>query len=301
MKKTLLTLAAFAVVGTLSAQTTYNFFDPADCDTDGFLWFDTKEKLDKYVGYDIPKKEKFFKIKLIDPNYELADFSIPECIADANYVGYGTDGVKGGAGAKKGAIMLPVAGEDFSALFAPSGHGGGILLHLPDCAKVDFYVSAEQESINLGLQTAEGNVSSADVQLIKGGEFTGIQIGSEPATDLPGVTYTGYFNDVEKMEDNEFGPNWDQHFKIQSDKGVQRTIRLVNYMKTSPLYVHGIRVLQYTDNGNPFTPGSGVAGIEADENAPVEFFNMQGVKVSGEEPGLYIRRQESKTTKVVVK
>ena len=199
MKKTLLTLAAFAVVGTLSAQTTYNFFDPADCDADGFLWFDTKEKLDKYVGYDIPKKEKFFKIKLIDPNYELADFSIPECIADANYVGYGTDGVKGGAGAKKGAIMLPVAGEDFSALFAPSGHGGGILLHLPDCAKVDFYVSAEQESINLGLQTAEGNVSSADVQLIKGGEFTGIQIGSEPATDLPGVTYTGYFNDVEKI------------------------------------------------------------------------------------------------------
>ncbi len=296
MKKTLLTLAAFAVVGTLSAQTTYNFFDPADCDADGFLWFDTKEKLDKYVGY--PSR---MLVKLVDPNYELADFTTPECIKDEAYQGYGTDGVKGGAGSKKGAIKLPVAGEDFVGYAAPACHGGGILLHLPDCAKVDIYVSAEQENINLGLHTAEGNVANRDLgmyNLIKGGEFTPGFMGD----DLPGVKYTGYFNDVEKLEDPEYGaPGNQRYFKIQSDKGVQRTIRLVNYMKTSPLYVHGIRVLQYTDNGNPFTPSSGVAGIEADENAAVEFFNMQGVKVSGEEPGLYIRRQGSKTTKVVVK
>lgn len=297
MKKTLLTLAAFAAVCAGSAQTTYNFFDPADCDENGFLWFDNQAKLDKYVGS--PTKTKSFKVQLIETDYESPDNPGVWDIGttDASYVGYGTDGVKGGAGAKTGAIVLPVAGSDFAGYLAPANHGGGILLHLPDCAKVDIYLSAEQEELNLGLQTAEGNVRSADCQLIKGGEFFGGFLGE----NLPGVTYTGYFNDVEKIEDNEFGPNWDQHFKIQSDKGVQRTIRLVNYMKNSPLYVHGIRVLQYTDNGNPFTPGSGVAGIEADENAPVEFFNMQGVKVSGDEPGLYIRRQGSKATKVVVK
>lgn len=295
MKKTLLTLAAFAVVGTLSAQTTYNFFDPADCDADGFLWFDSQAKLDKYVGYNT--KTKSFKVQLIDGDYELPDYTYPESTSDAGYVGYGTDGVKGGAGAKTGAIVLPVAGEDFVGYAAPANHGGGILLHLPDCAKVDFYVSAEQASLYLGLHTAAGNVRSADCQMISGGEFFDGFLGAS----LPDVVYSGSFKDIEKIEDNEFGPNWDQHFKIQSDKGVQRTIRLVNYMKNSPLYIHGIRVLQYTDNGNPFTPGSGVAGIEADENAPVEFFNMQGVKVSGDEPGLYIRRQGSKTTKVVVK
>ena len=47
--------------------------------------------------------------------------------------------------------------------------------------------------------------------------------------------------------------------------------------------------------------GSGVADVEADSNAPVEFYNLQGVKVSGEEPGLYIRRQGSKVSKVIVK
>lgn len=301
MKKTLLTLAAFAVVGTLSAQTTYNFFDPADCDADGFLWFDTKEKLDKYVGY--PSR---MLVKLVDADYQLptdypGEYETPETKKDASYVGYGTDGVKGGTGSKKGAIMLPVAGEDFVGYAAPSCHGGGILLHLPDCAKVDFYVSAEQENLNLGVHTAEGNVDNRDLgmyNLIKGGEYTPGFMGE----DLPGVKYTGYFNDVEKLEDSEYGaPGNQRYFKIQSEQGVKRTIRLVNYMKNSPLYIHGIRVLQYTDNGNPFTPGSGVAGIEADENAPVEFFNMQGVKVSGDEPGLYIRRQGSKTTKIVVK
>lgn len=47
---------------------------------------------------------------------------------------------------------------------------------------------------------------------------------------------------------------------------------------------------------------SGVAEIaDEDADAPVEFYNLQGVKVSGNEPGLYIRRQGKKATKVIVK
>ena len=47
--------------------------------------------------------------------------------------------------------------------------------------------------------------------------------------------------------------------------------------------------------------GAGVDEIGADENAPVEFFNLQGVKVANPENGIYIRRQGSKTEKVVIK
>lgn len=48
---------------------------------------------------------------------------------------------------------------------------------------------------------------------------------------------------------------------------------------------------------------SGVAEIVIDENAPVEYFNIQGVKVDVENaaPGLYIRRQGNVATKVIVK
>lgn len=55
----------------------------------------------------------------------------------------------------------------------------------------------------------------------------------------------------------------------------------------------------------PFTIGdlSGIADIEADEQAPAEYFNLQGVRVDSENltPGIYIRRQGSKTAKVLIR
>lgn len=48
--------------------------------------------------------------------------------------------------------------------------------------------------------------------------------------------------------------------------------------------------------------GAGVNDIEVaeDVNAPVEYFNLQGVRVANPENGLYIKRQGSKTEKVVL-
>lgn len=49
---------------------------------------------------------------------------------------------------------------------------------------------------------------------------------------------------------------------------------------------------------------SGVENIEAvvDENAPVEYFNLQGVRVANPaEGGIYIRRQGNKVSKILVK
>ena len=41
--------------------------------------------------------------------------------------------------------------------------------------------------------------------------------------------------------------------------------------------------------------------VVEDENAPVEYYNLQGVRVANPENGLYIRRQGNKATKVLVK
>ncbi|MBO4942135.1 MAG: hypothetical protein J6C95_01755 [Muribaculaceae bacterium] len=46
---------------------------------------------------------------------------------------------------------------------------------------------------------------------------------------------------------------------------------------------------------------TGIDNIEAADNAPVEYFNLQGVRVANPENGLYIRRQGNKVTKVIVK
>lgn len=47
---------------------------------------------------------------------------------------------------------------------------------------------------------------------------------------------------------------------------------------------------------------SAIATVEVEnENAPVEFFNLQGVRVANPENGLYIRRQGNKVEKVVIR
>ena len=46
-----------------------------------------------------------------------------------------------------------------------------------------------------------------------------------------------------------------------------------------------------------------MTGVEAtfvDENAPVEYFNLQGVKVAAPENGVFVKKQGSKVTKVVL-
>ncbi len=48
-------------------------------------------------------------------------------------------------------------------------------------------------------------------------------------------------------------------------------------------------------------PGDGIADIESDSQAPVEYFNLQGIRVDNPSAGIYIRRQGSTATKVVVK
>ena len=58
----------------------------------------------------------------------------------------------------------------------------------------------------------------------------------------------------------------------------------------------------FLDNIKVFAAdGSGVAGIEAEENAPVEYYNLQGIRVANPENGLYIVKQGNKVTKRVIK
>lgn len=55
-------------------------------------------------------------------------------------------------------------------------------------------------------------------------------------------------------------------------------------------------------NSIAFDVTTGIADIDVDsENAPVEYFNMQGIRVANPQNGLYIRRQGNKVEKVYVK
>lgn len=65
-----------------------------------------------------------------------------------------------------------------------------------------------------------------------------------------------------------------------------------------------------TDNNNSATVSktftitikdtSGINDVTIEENAPVEYYNLQGVKVENPENGIFIKRQGSKATKVIL-
>ncbi len=63
--------------------------------------------------------------------------------------------------------------------------------------------------------------------------------------------------------------------------------------------INQVHVFYYGDA--PQTGGVNDIVSTEDKDAPVEFYNLQGVKVSGNEPGLYIRRQGGKAVKILVK
>lgn len=66
----------------------------------------------------------------------------------------------------------------------------------------------------------------------------------------------------------------------------------------------GIQTLHDGWTPKTFVNGAGVNDILADDsNAPVEYYNLQGVKVSADNlsNGIYVKRQGSKATKFVVK
>jgi hypothetical protein len=58
----------------------------------------------------------------------------------------------------------------------------------------------------------------------------------------------------------------------------------------------------HLDNVKVFgTDASGIETTIADENAPAEYFNLQGVRVANPAKGIYVKRQGNKATKVLVK
>lgn len=60
--------------------------------------------------------------------------------------------------------------------------------------------------------------------------------------------------------------------------------------------------LETKDGNLVFAVGdtTGIDGIVAEENAPVEYYNLQGIRVENPANGIFIRRQGNKTTKVAL-
>ena len=237
MKKVLLTAFAFVASLSVNAQETFNYFNPADCDADGWLWFDSAEKIGKYVG-------EGKKIQLLNAPFEIEDPEFPgetifpESSADATVKGYNTDGKAEG---KTGALVLALA--EGRGWF--DSYGGGFMVHLPDCATFDVVLSSPEAEIYTELYGARSYVDAKDCQYIWNE--------SEPSEWFPedgpltNNHYVEYLNVQDHKYDLTFGEgDVRDYLTFQGNKGEKRTCVFYNRV-TAPIYVHAIRIKTYTD------------------------------------------------------
>lgn len=282
MKKFLLTLAALSTLAA-NAQQTFNYFDPKDCDADGWLWFDSQAKLDKYCGFTLPDKQ--YKISLLTATFENAEMGFDEPQLDGTIKGYNAAGELGGTGSWTGGIVL-CGSKNANGSDAPNG--GGIMLQLPDLAEFSLALSTEPQMICVGLRGAKGWVEDVDCKDVQIYMRMGAWIRNQLAEKSQ---FT--WNNIQDVTNQTNG------FKLASPKG-EKITAVVRNNRGDALLVQGIKVFTYTQTDYP-QGGSAVDEIETDQNAPVEYFNLQGMKVSGDMPGIYVRRQGSKVSKVIVK
>lgn len=90
---------------------------------------------------------------------------------------------------------------------------------------------------------------------------------------------------------------WDMHLYNCSPEA-NSTYRLIMYAMNAddPEEIESSRCTIYVNFSTD--KNAAVGEISIDENAPVEYYNLQGIRVANPEKGIYIKRQGTKTVKV---
>lgn len=298
MKKTITTVLCLSLVAFYS-NAQKNLFDAADVDENGWIWFNTQEKIDKYIGQANNENAKYDEngkiIQLVSADF--GDYEDSE--ASFEFAGAGTDGVLAGEGALTGAIRLaPASGTSAT-------NGGGIIVKMPSCTSFNICVSADSKMYVRLLGTATAGTSTTDYQ-IASAKYT---------TVFKALSSAGIYNWLE-MEQLTTGN--EPEFKLASNKTMYAYFQSLTKYK---LYIHGIKILtaEPTSVENPADDQEVLfdgKNILLKENAEISLFNVQGslikeisgssMDLSGLTQGIYITKvafgnQKSVTRKIAIR
>lgn len=273
MRKTLFSLFMLLAATTGMQAQEFNMFNAADIDENGWLWFDTQEKVDKYIGlcneddYCVDPNGKLIQMVYADQNP-----TYPATTVDADVLGAGNDGEIGTEGAKKGAIILAPASAISSA------NGGGFVVLMPSCSTFSICLSSESNVYCQILSATEADTSFGDYEVRKAFSLFN-KFGGAGITTKTGLeSYSNGYNDI----------------TIKSDKPVYAYFRNLN---KSEVFIHGIKVT------TPKEESTGISNITTSNNAETAFYTVDGVKVSKDnlKSGVYIVRNGEGAKKCVIK
>lgn len=188
----------------------------------------------------------------------------------------------------EGTYVIEVNDEVAQALGADATHG---YLYTEECLMAEDKSTLKADAANAFTFTAvEGGYNIQDAQgryYFLSGNYNSFNIATEIPADAAAV-FT-----VTIGEDNKA-----TIYNAEKDKTLAYSLQY----KSFGIYPDVTDATKYTlPTLYKDMTQTGVAEIETAENAPVEYFNLQGVRVANPENGLYIRRQGNKVSKVIVK
>lgn len=149
----------------------------------------------------------------------------------------------------------------------------------------------EDDATKVALMSTKGELHVWTVEYDKDGNAVkenGQDVAASVMVKAPAADDTAWTNKVA-----EEGENYEIYVPVTA--GNYLSIRAKSVLGD----LHSEELVKNVDaSGNII---SSVEGVAVDDmNAPVEYFNLQGVRVAAEQPGLYIRRQGSKVEKVAI-
>ena len=266
-----------ALCGFTAAQAQYNLFNAADVDEDGWLWLNTQEKIDKYVGvidednYTVDPNGKVIQMAYanITPDYP-ATIADPEAYGVDKAGNYIPDEEVNKDELIKGGIILAPSSSMVSM------NGGCLVLNLPSCATIGLYISSEQSVYARSLMLTPGYAIDLD-----------------DSTEDPWTGHTKSIYSKASMFDVfcSYG-----HYKWETaatDHG--RTNGDLNFVSDGPVYfclqncrnrtvyVHAIKVT------TPKQESAGVTGVKDSKPVHTEFYNMTGSKSETPGKGVYVK------------
>jgi hypothetical protein len=279
MKKTFTTLALLAATTISVSAQEYNLFPASDVDADGWLWFDTQEKIDKYVGvcdednYTVDPNGKIIQMVYanITPDY-------PETIADPTVMGTDEAGYIEGQDeytpgqAKTGAIVIAGASAQMST------NGGCLILNLPSCSTISLYLSSEASMLGRTMMISPTNAIDNDNSPAGAELWTGdSKVIYSRATLFGKLHGAGQFK-WEGVESLNNGNNPGVTFVSGSP-----VYFLFQNCHKYPVYVHGIKVT------TPKQESAGVSEIVAADGTDHQVYNLAGMRMKSAGKGLYIQ------------
>lgn len=294
MKKIITTLLCLLLIFTYS-NAQQNLFDAADVDADGWIWFNTQAKIDKYIGQANNEEAKYDEkgkiIQMISAGF--GDYVDSE--ASPEFVGAGTDGVLGGTGALTGAIKLAPASATSST------NGGGFIVKMPSCTSFNICVSADSKMYVRLAGTPQSGIIISDYQIAS----------AKYATVFKALSSAGIYKwlDMEQLSTGN-----EPVFKLVSSS---KMYAFFHNLTKNNLYIHGIKVMTEKPTGINDVENDGARVVFDGENilltdkAKICLFNTQGalvrendnvsMSVSGLNKGVYMAQVTFSDSKTVTK